>query len=91
MDSVVGKTFRDKEIVIDSKTAYVSCTFSNCHLIYMGGDFSFLTCTIEPNCKATVTGDAGKVVMFMQMVGMFPPMPAPALPPVQMPDSGTLH
>jgi hypothetical protein len=93
MQSIVGKTFRDQEIVVDDKTAYISCKFIKCHLIYMGGDFSLLNCKLD-NCPITITGPAGKTLEFMQCVGMItpgapPPQPPPALG--ERPDSGATH
>lgn len=93
MQSVVRKTFRDQEIVIDDKTAYINCKFINCHIIYMGGDFSLLNVSFD-NCQITITGEAGKTLQFMQMVGMITPVPPPQNPPPaigQRPDSGSLH
>jgi hypothetical protein len=90
MESRQGKTFRDQEIVLDSKTAYIRCTFIKCQIIYMGGDFSLLNCTLD-NCQITITGEAGKTLSFMQAVGML--APPPAIPPAvsQRPDTGALH
>lgn len=90
MQSIVGKTLRDQEIVVDDKTAYISCKFVKCHLIYMGGDFSMLNCNID-NCQVTITGEAGKTLQFMQMVGMI--QPNPPVPPAvgQRPETNALH
>jgi hypothetical protein len=90
MDSAIAKKYKDQDIVIDNKTAYIRCKFTNCHLIYMGGDYQLLNCSLE-NCQITITGEAGKTLAFMQTVGMIPgalPIP-PAM--AQHPDAGNLH
>jgi len=90
MDSLIGKTFQGKDIAISSQTTYINCKFVKCHFFYTGGDVPLVNCQIE-NCQVTITGEAGKVVQFMQMVGVIAPVPQapPALS--QMPDSGALH
>ncbi len=91
MESIIGKTFRGQEFALDaSKTMYVKCTFVKCDLIYFGGDNPLINCHIE-NCNITITGEAGKVLGFMQAVGMI--TPPPQAPPAvgQRPDSGILH
>lgn len=91
MEAVVGKKFKDQDVIVDHKNAYIRCSFTNCQLIYMGGDFQLMNCKIE-NCQITITGDAGKVLQFMQVVGMLTPMP-PQVPPAvaQIPDTGGVH
>lgn len=93
MDSAVGKTYKEQDIVIDSKTAYIRCKFINCNVIYMGGDFQVINCQFQ-NCQITITGEAGKVLQFMQMVGMLqathiPPQVPPAV--AQIPEPGGVH
>lgn len=80
MQTHVKKTFRDQEIVADANNAYINCKLIKCHIIYMGGDFSFLNCQFE-DCQVTITGEAGKTLAFMQMIGMLPPGGAPPVPP----------
>jgi hypothetical protein len=89
MDTIIGKTFRDQAVVIDEKN-YVRCTFTNCELIYTGGDYSWVGVTFD-NCKITITGNAGKTVQFMQQVGMIQPQPQFLPGAAQMPDSGGVH
>jgi len=93
MDSAVGKKYKDQDVVLDNKTAYIRCKFTNCNIIYMGGDFQLLNCQFE-NCQISITGEAGKVVAFMQMVGMIQQTQMPSqVPPAvaQMPDAGGIH
>ncbi len=92
MQTLVRQKFDGQDIVIDGQTTYVNCTFTKCHFYYSGGDFSFINCQLqEPT--VTFTGDAGKTMAFMQMVGMLPPVSTPPVAPpiVQMPDSGNVH
>ena len=89
MKSIVGKTIKDQDIVIDDDAKYyVNCTLVNCKIVYPGGDPPFVNCKIE-NCQVTFVGEAHKTLQFMQMVGMIKQVP-PAI--AQMPEApGTLH
>ncbi|MEA2162372.1 MAG: hypothetical protein QOK37_499 [Thermoanaerobaculia bacterium] len=89
MNTLLSKTIKDQEVVIDSQTAYINCKFVKCHLFYVGGDAQLVNCKLD-NCQITITGDAGKVVQFMQTVGMIQPSHVPSAIG-QVPESGTLH
>lgn len=89
METIVGKKFQNQTIVVDDKN-YVQCTFTNCEIVYAGGDYSWVHATFE-NCKITITGNAGKTVQFMQQVGMFPPNPQLLPGAAQMPEPGGVH
>lgn len=91
MDSVMGKSFRNQQFALDAtKTMYFKCTFEKCEFIYFGGDNPLINCNLD-NCNITITGEAGKVLGFMQAVGMI--TPPPQAPPAigQRPESGSLH
>ena len=89
METLVRQQFEKQDIVIDGKTVYANCTFTKCHFFYAGGDFPFINCqVVEPT--VTFTGDAGKTLAFLQMLGMISPLQQPPVAP-QMPDSGIVH
>lgn len=89
MESVVGQTFRNEDIVLDAtKKFYVNCKFHQCRFVYMGGEPPFVNCHLDsPN--VTFTGDAAKVLAFMHSIGMIRPDAPPPLS--QMPDGGATH
>ena len=89
MNTLLSKTIKDQDVVIDSQTAYINCRFLNCHLFYFGGDVQFVNCKLD-NCQVTITGEAGKVVQFMQNVGMLSPASQNS-PLGQLSESGPLH
>lgn len=89
METIVGKSFKNQTVVMDDKN-YVQCTFTQCEIVYTGGDFSWVNAQFQ-DCKITITGNAGKTLAFMQQVGILQPAPQ-LLPGVgQMPDAGGVH
>ena len=92
MESVIGKTFRNEDIVLDAtKKFYVNCKFVQCRLVYMGGDPPFVNCQFEGQ-HVTFGGEAARVLSFMHTMGMLPvgqPVPPPAIG--QQPESPNLH
>ena len=87
MQSIIGKTFTNEDIVFDGNTAYINCTFTNCRFVYIGGDAQLVNCRLE-HAQVTFGGEAMKTVQFMQSFGLIPPMQQQ---PTARPDSGTLH
>jgi hypothetical protein len=90
VESIIGQTFRNEDIVLDgTKTFYVNCKFVQCRFVYLGGDVPFVNSHLDkPN--VTFTGEAAKVIAFMQTIGMMRPEAPPQPPPhlSQLPDSG---
>jgi hypothetical protein len=89
VNTLLSKTFQNEEFVLDSNTTYLNCRFLKCHLFYVGGDAQLVNCKLD-NCQISITGDAAKVVQFMQNVGMISPSQLP-LAMAQAPDSGAVH
>src|SRR5437016_3933485 len=88
MNTVLSKTIKDQDFALDPQTSYIKCRFVNSQLFYSGGDTQLVNCYLEKS-QVTFTGDAAKVVQFMQSVGMVPP-PQPPLAP-ESPESGITH
>ncbi|HUJ14627.1 MAG TPA: hypothetical protein VL284_12645 [Thermoanaerobaculia bacterium] len=70
METIIGKSFNKQTVVMDDRN-YVNCTFTECEIVYSGGDFSWVTSLFE-NCKVTVTGHAGKTMAFLHHIGILP-------------------
>jgi len=92
MQSIVAKTLKDQDIVLDHETTYVNCKFVQCRIVYLGGDNPLINCSWE-NTQFTLAGEAAKTLAFMQIIGMMTPVPPPQIPPAvaQLPESGNVH
>jgi hypothetical protein len=54
-------------VTLDDKH-YVNCQFTNCRLVYSGGDY-VLTETKLENCQVTFTGPAQRTAGLLAMLG----------------------
>jgi len=89
--TILRKTFKNEEIILDNQTVYVNCTFIKPHFFYAGGDAQLVNCNLqEPT--VTFTGEAVKVLAFMHMMGIMGPG-APPVPPAiaQQPEGAGIH
>ena len=67
MQTVENQTATGATITLDDKH-YVNCQFTNCRLIYSGGDY-VLTETKLENCQFTLAGAAQRTVGLLAMMG----------------------
>jgi hypothetical protein len=69
-------------VVILDDTSFVDCTFTNCQILYSGGDYSW-TRTNFVNCQIGLQGHAARTAALLQSFGWKPLQPgtAPAPPP----------
>lgn len=88
METIFGKNFKNQTVVMDERN-YVQCTFTNCEIVYTGGDFAWVNSRFD-HCKITITGNASKTLAFMHQVGILQP-PTQVLTGPQMADAGGVH
>jgi hypothetical protein len=71
------KIVQDKEetgtTVVMDDTSFVNCTFTDCILIYHGGDSAWPG-TSFVNCKFSLQGPAAKTAITLQTFGWKPPV-----------------
>ena len=65
---IVGKTFDNQEITLDG-TAYTTCTFNKCKLIYHGGPTRLSSCSISPGCGFEFQDSAAFLLQMLAELG----------------------
>jgi hypothetical protein len=68
MEPVYSKTKTNETIVFDEHY-FVRCTFTNCTLVYCGGEFGWDQCQFQ-NCRISIQGAAGRVLAFLNIFGL---------------------
>jgi hypothetical protein len=95
MEIITNKTFTGQTVVMDDKN-YIGCTFVKCHIVYAGGDFSWVNSQFE-ECSTSFTGQAAKTIAFLQNVGVLPKVdggmknPPNTTDPLAGNDDGKVH
>jgi hypothetical protein len=71
---IVEKQISSGETVTMDDKHFLNCKFTNCKLIYGGGDFQ-LTETAIDNCQFVLSGPAQKTAAFLMNFGILKPPP----------------
>ena len=81
MQFIKNKREQGAVVVLDD-TSFVDCTFTNCQILYSGGDYAW-TRTNFVNCNIGLQGHAARTAALLQSFGWQPPQPGtvPAPPP----------
>ncbi len=64
MKTVANQNLKDTTIKMDEH-CFVNCTFSECILLFSGGDFGLVDCRIT-NCEVRLAGAARKTIQFLK-------------------------
>lgn len=78
MKIIQGQTFTAATVVLDD-CCFVDCKFTNCRLLYGGGDNNFVNCKLEDS-GWLLYGAAEKTAMFLRNTGWTPPPGMQPLP-----------
>lgn len=62
---IQDKLFDHERVVIDNHQ-YARCSFQHCTLVYSGGPFGFYDCELDSYSEAALTGDARRVMAFLE-------------------------
>jgi len=78
MDAIENKTFGPGTIVFMDNKHFIRCRFSNCMIIYGGGEWGWTECNFE-SAQISFTGTAQRVISFAQSLGVIgqPALQAP--------------
>lgn len=78
MTIIENEVLEGKTITLDDKH-FVNCTYTNCKLLYNGGDCQFTDCRLN-NCQFQLGGAAHKTANFLAGMGLLqpPPMGSPS-------------
>lgn len=68
MESVYHKDKTNETVFMDDHY-FVQCVFTNCTLVYCGGEFGWDQCQFI-NCRINIQGAAGRVAAFMNLFGL---------------------
>ena len=71
MEAVENKTFRGVTVHMDGKT-FLKCVFTDCRLIYSGGDFAWRETTFT-DCQISFEGSAKRTVEYLGYFKMLNP------------------
>jgi hypothetical protein len=83
MQTIENEVASGKTISMDDKN-FVNCRFSNCKLIYSGGDCTWVTSAF-PDCQIMLSGAAQRTAAFLAGFGVLPG--GTQLPPTGQPES----
>ena len=78
MQTVENQTLAGATVTLDDKH-YVNCQFTNCKLVYSGGDWVLTETKIE-NCQFMLAGAAQRTMSLLSAVGAL----KPGGPPLQV-------
>lgn len=81
MQTLENKVVSRETIFLDDKH-FVNCSFTECTLVYAGGDVAFSGTTSITDCQFALTGPADRTAIFMGTFGM---NPASRIAPKQTP------
>jgi hypothetical protein len=84
MQLIENQVASGKTIALDEHH-FVNCTFTNCDLVYSGGDWAWANTKFE-NCRFSFSGSASRTVALLGNLGLIKPGPfGPQTPPKAKP------
>jgi hypothetical protein len=69
LEHVRDRQFKNERVEIDGKR-FTSCTFTDCDLVYSGGDVEFGPGCVVNDCRPEFSGPARRTVLLLHALGL---------------------